>query len=252
VRLAPGLVLIVLLAVIGCGDKSTTLKVPKAEGPIGEGASGVWIFQPAGKAKNLVVYFHGQGGPTEATPQNHLPWIEHLVERGSVVLYPRYEMTYEVDPMQYVLEGVKTAAKRVDLDRLPVLAIGYSRGGPLAVEYGAVAKGNGLPVPNSILSVFPAGLGNQQKIVDLTPLDHSTALTMQVGTDDDVVGRGGAAYLAQRLQQAGFPGDRILVDVVASHGSFTANHLAPLRTSPGAKQAFWNPADEILTSLEQG
>ncbi len=159
-RLGPGLLaLALLLALLGCGGESEKALSP-SEGPIGKGASGIWIYRPAGTPKDLVIYLHGQGGPTEATPENHLPWITHLVSRGSIVLYPRYEMDYEAEPMQFIANGIRTAAKRVDLDGLPVLVIGYSRGGGLAVEYGAVAGEEDLPVPDAILGVLPAGFGN--------------------------------------------------------------------------------------------
>jgi acetyl esterase/lipase len=138
-RFGPALFTVTLLLAAGCGGKDSAPTKATSEGPIGKGASGVWIYQPAGKPKDVVVYFHGQGGPEEATPANHLPWINHLVKRGSVVIYPRYEMSYEADPMQFITNAVRTAQKRVDLGGLPVLVIGYSRGGAIAVEYGAVA-----------------------------------------------------------------------------------------------------------------
>jgi predicted esterase len=252
-RLGPGLVaLAFLMASAGCGGHDELPSKATAEGPIGQGASGVWLYRPAGKPKDLVVYFHGQGGAVEATPENHLPWIRHLVARGSIVVYPRYETVYEVDPMEYIVNGVRAATKRVDVDGLPVLAIGYSRGGALAVEYGAVAGEKEVPVPDSIMSVFPATFGNQQNEIDLGPLARFTQLLMLVGDKDTVVGAGGAATLGQRLQASGFPGENIQVAVVKSHGAFTADHFAPLSTSPGAKAAFWKPADAVLDVLDQG
>ncbi len=173
-RLARGLVILTaVLALLGCGESNFPRR-PTAVGPIGKGAAGVWLFRPAGKPRNVVVYFHGQGGFREATPANHRQWIDHLVARGSVVVYPRWELTYETDPMRYVAAGVRAAMKRADVGELPVLAIGYSRGAALAVEYGAVAGKSGLPVPDGIMSVFPTSLGNEGEIIDLTSLDHST------------------------------------------------------------------------------
>ena len=204
-RLVPGLViLIAVLALLGCGGSNLPDR-PTIVGPIGKGASGVWLFRPAGKPKDIVVYFHGQGGAQEATPVNHRPWIDHLVARGSVVVYPRWELTYESDPMQFVVTGVRAATKHVDVGGLPVLAIGYSRGGALAVEYGAIAGGNGLPVPDRIMSIFPASVGNEQHLIDLAPLDHSTRLLILMGQDDTIVGRAGARVLLRRLQLGGFP-----------------------------------------------
>lgn len=250
-RLGPGLLaLTVVLALTGCGDSKEFPRRATAAGPLGRGASGVWLYRPAGRPKDLVVYFHGQGGPTEATPENHLPWINHLVARGSIVVYPRYEMTYEADPMRYIVEGVSTATNRIETDDLPVLAIGYSRGGAIAVEYAAVASRFGLPVPDSIISVFPASHGNQQREIDLTPLPHSTTVLIMIGRQDSVVGGTGARYLLRRLEQAGYPGENIELDFVSSHGAFEATHSAPLDTTPAAQAAFWKPADELLDELD--
>lgn len=250
-RLVSGLViLIAVLALLGCGDsKSNFPEKPTAEGPIGKGAAGVWLFRPAGKPRNVVVYFHGQGGFREATPANHRQWIDHLVARGSVVVYPRWELTYETDPMRYVVAGVRAATKRLDVGELPVLAIGYSRGAALAVEYGAVAAGNELLVPDRIMSVFPTSLGNEGDIIDLTSLDHSTRLLILVGAEDALIGRAGARDLLRRLEAGGFPAPNIRVDDVESSPGFVADHMAPLRNSPAARAAFWRPADLLLVEL---
>jgi hypothetical protein len=242
--------LIVAVALAGCGGTSTHYPDhATATGPIGAGAKGVWVFQPAGKPKNVVVFFHGQGGAREATPVNHRPWIDHLVQRGSIVIYPRYELTYEPDPIPFVVAGVKAAMLHVDTKGLPVLAIGYSRGGGLVVEYGAFAKKNGLPVPNAIQAVFPAGQGDERRIIPLKGIDPKTAILLQIGEDDTVVAGGGARFLLSRLKQAGFPGNRIQLDVVRSQQGLISNHFAPLQTTPAAKAEFWGVADRMLTDL---
>jgi poly(3-hydroxybutyrate) depolymerase len=251
-RLGPGLLaLTLLLAVVGCGGGESFSDEATSAGPLGEGSSGVWVYEPAGKPKDLVIYLHGQGGPTETTPKNHLPWIKHLVSRGSVVLYPRYEMDYEAEPMQFIANGIRTAEKRVDLDDLPVLVIGYSRGGGLAVEYGAFAGEEDLPVPDAIMSVFPAGFGNANEQVDLSPIPHTTEILFLVGDQDTVVDTRGAAFTGSRLQDAGFPGENIHLDLVESRGDFVADHFAPMSTTPAARAAFWDPADRILDALDE-
>jgi hypothetical protein len=246
------LALLLLIAVAaGCGGGGGTAYPDKASetGPFVKGSKGAWLFRPSGKPKNVVVYFHGQGGPIEATPKNHRPWIQHLVDRGSIVVYPRYETNYEVDPLLFALKGVQRALKDVDVKGLPVLAIGYSRGGALAVEYGAVAPGNDVPVPSQIMSVFPAGQGNERHLIDLSTLPDSTRLLIQIGTDDTVVDGAGARYLLGRLKQAGFPGDNIRLDVVRSKIGFSSDHFAPLGATPGAQAAFWQPADKLLDGM---
>jgi len=251
-RRGPGLIaLILLLALSGCGGSKSYPKTATVVGPIGLNEDAVWVYRPAGKPKDVVVFFHGQGGPDEATPKNHLPWIRHLVKRGSIVIYPRFEVFYTQDPIPHIVSSVRVATKRVDVDGLPVLAIGYSRGGALAVEYGAVAKKNKVPVPGEIMSIFPASVGNEGHIVDLKPLDHSTQLVIQMGQADRVVGRTGARALLRRLQQGGFPARNIRLDFVSSQPGFVADHVSPLRTSAAARAAFWSVADELLGELNK-
>ena len=243
--------LILLAALAGCGGSGSSYPdKATATGPIVKGPGGVWIFQPAGKPKDVVVFFHGQGSFHEATPVNHRPWIDHLVQRGSLVIYPRYELTYEPDPIPFVVKGVQTAMQHVDTKGLPVLAIGYSRGGGLVVEYGAFAKQNGLPVPNAIMAVFPAGQGDERRIISLKNLDHKTAILLQTGEDDNVVAGGGARFLLSRLKKAGFPGNRIQLDIVRSQQGLVSNHFAPLQTTPAAKAEFWGVADRMLNDLD--
>jgi hypothetical protein len=252
-RLGPALIaLALLLALSGCGGSKTSYpKTATMVGPIGQNEDAVWVFRPAGKPKDLVVFFHGQGGPDEATPKNHLPWIRHLVKRGSIVVYPRWEVLYTQDPISYIIPSVRAATKRVDVNGLPVLAIGYSRGGALAVEYGAVATKNKVPVPGEIMSTFPASVGNEGHIVDLKPLDHSTQLVIQMGQADRVVGRAGARVLLSRLQKGGFPAGNIRLDFVNSGPGFVADHTAPLRTTAAAQTAFWSVADKLLAELNK-
>ena len=136
--LTPVVVAALLLAGCGGGGGSAYPDKPSVAGPFTSDKNGVWIFRPAGAPKRVVIYFHGQGGPTETTPINHRKWIDHLVSRGAVVIYPRYELDYSPAVLLPAVTGVQRAAKRLDLEGLPVLSLGYSRGAALAVEYAAL------------------------------------------------------------------------------------------------------------------
>ena len=106
-----------------------------------------------------MIFFHGQGDETEATPANHRPWIDHLVKKGAVVVYPRYEQVYSRAVLDPAVAGIRQASGRLELKGLPVLALGYSRGAALAVEYAAVAKREHVPVPDAVESVNPVPYG---------------------------------------------------------------------------------------------
>jgi pimeloyl-ACP methyl ester carboxylesterase len=242
-------VLAALLVLAGCGGGGTSYPAePTVAGPLASGSKGVWLFRPAGKPKRLVIFFHGQGGPAETTPTNHRDWIDHLVERGAVVVYPRYETDYSAGVIDATTSGVRTAMQRLGPESLPVLALGYSRGAALAVEYAAVAPGQHLPVPDAIESVNPVPYGEQARIVDLRPIRPSTILAVLV-SEKDPYASDGAGLLLERLREAGFPGRQVQLNVARSRGSFVAGHLAPLSSSPAARAAYWAPTDALLATL---
>jgi hypothetical protein len=239
---------LLLLPACGGGGGSSHHARESITGPLVKGSKGVWIFQPAGKPKQLVIFFHGQGGPVEATPRNHRPWIDHLVKRGAAVVYPRYEESYSQAVLDPAVAGIRTASKRLGLSGVPVLALGYSRGAALAVEYAAVAPARGVPVPEAIETVNPVPYGEQARIVDLHPLRPMTLVAVLI-SDRDPHAVDGSTMLLHRLRDAGFPGQRIELNVAHSHDSFVADHLAPLSTSPAARAAYWKPTDVLVAKL---
>jgi acetyl esterase/lipase len=241
-------VVLAALALAGCGG-STAAK-PSVVGPIGAGGKGVWLFRPAGEAKRLVIFFHGQGGPAETTPTNHRPWIDHLVRKGAIVLYPRYETNYSRAVLGNAEVGVRQAMERLGPQKLPVLALGYSRGGALAVEYAAAAPGRHLPVPNAIQSVNPVPFGEWTHVTNLSPLRRGTTLSMLISQDDPQATQG-LTMLLNRLRRIDFPPDRVQLHVARSHGSFTADHIAPLSALPAARAAYWAPTDALLAALSR-
>jgi acetyl esterase/lipase len=211
--------------------------------------NGVWTFLPAGKPKRLVIFFHGQGGVIEATPQNHRAWIDHLVKRGAIVVYPRYEIEYSQAVIDPAIQGIQTADRQLSLDGLPVLALGYSRGAAMAVEYAALAARRGVPEPDAIETVNPVPYGETARVVNLKPIRPATILAILI-SDKDPHAIDGSTMLLNRLRDAGFPGKQIELDVAHSRKGFVADHLAPLSTAPAARKAYWSPTDSLLTTLQ--
>jgi predicted esterase len=242
---ASGILLVLSLA--ACGSSRSISVV----GPLGKGADQVWVFEPAGKPKDVVVFIHGLGNG-ELTPANHRPWLEHLAKEGSAVLYPRYETTLgQPDAVLHVLAAVRIGLRRLHRPGVPEIAIGYSRGGEIVIDYAAVARGAG-PAPREVLSVFPGTVDPVDPPLDLRGISPQTRLTILVGDRDTVVDGAGARQMLTRLASAGFPGDRISLSVVKSHGRFVVTHLAPLEVSPAAKTAFWDRADRIVERARGG
>jgi len=240
---------LLMLPACGGGGGASLPTKPSVAGPLVQGSKGVWIFRPAGRPKRLVIFFHGQGGPVEATPANHRAWIDHLVNRGAAVVYPRYEEDNSAAVLDPAVAGIRTASERLGLKgRVPVLALGYSRGAALAVEYAAVSPRKEVPVPDAIESVNPVPYGEQARIVDLRPLRPSTVMAVLI-SDRDPHAVDGSTLLLHRLRDSGFPGEQIRLNVAKSHGSFVADHLAPLSALPAARAAYWQPTDALLAGL---
>lgn len=165
------------------------------------------------------------------------------------MLYPRYEQRAgDRDAVLHILAGVRTGLKRLGSPKVPLVAIGYSRGGELVADYAAVARAAGPPAA-AVLSVFPGTVDPADPPLDLRGIDPAALVTILFGDRDEVVDGGGARQLLARLQQAGFPPARISIDPVRSHGDFVASHLAVLDTSPAARDAFWKPADELVARV---
>ena len=153
--------------------------------------------------------------------------------------------------MLHVLAAVRTGLRRLHRPGLPLVAIGYSRGGEIVVDYAAVARGVG-PAPRAVLSVFPGTVDPVDPPLDLRSISRRTRLTILVGDRDTVVDGAGARQMLGRLAAARFPGDRISLVVVKSQGRFVVTHLAPLEVSLAAKRAFWDRADRIVERARAG
>lgn len=129
---------------------------------------------------------------------------------------------------------------------MPTVVIGYSRGGRLAVDYAALAPAVE-QTPAAVMSVFPPILNpDVEAVIDLASIDPSTHIWILVGDRDQSVGREGARELLRRLSQGNFPPANVRAILVTSKGNFEAHHGAPLRTSAGAKRAFWDRADRLI------
>ena len=243
------LLLVAVAATAGCGGSSAPkLKAVEQQGPLGSGAKEVWFYPAKGEARSLVIFLHGYGGPVEETPKNHIPWLKHLAAEGSDVIYPRYEVGGAADPYPNIDAAIDQASPRLGKPHVPVILIGYSRGGRVAVDYAAVRAARGQE-PAAVLAVFPGEHSQFEKLGPLKRLDSKLKLEIMLGDKDTSVDGRGARLILARLEIAGFPGSQIKLLGVKSTKSFTADHFAVMKTSPGAKAEIWKPADELINSV---
>jgi pimeloyl-ACP methyl ester carboxylesterase len=232
------------LVLAGCGGAHGPRV--RVEGPIGQKADAYWLFRPTGHVRAVVVFLHGLDD-SELIPANHRAWLRHLALQGDAVVYPKYEtVPGQFGANRHIEDAVLAALDRLDVPKAPVVAIGYSRGGRLAVEWAAASRVFGRQ-PRAVMSIFPGSLNPRlEERIDLRALDPATRIQILVGEADQ---RSGAQELLRRLREASFPPERIQAVLIESKKGFVADHFSVFQTSAAARAAFWARADRMVDSL---
>jgi len=247
VRLA--LLLAAVAVTAGCGGSTAPKPKPvQQQGSVGSGPRQVWFYAAKGKPRSLVIFLHGYGGPVEETPKNHVAWLKHLAAEGSDVVYPRYEVGVSTNPYPDIDAALASARRRLGNPHVPVVVIGYSRGGRLAIDYSAALAAHGHE-PRLALLVYPAVHAPGERLISLRSFDPRLRVVMMVGDKDKVVDGAGARVVLARLELTRFPASRIKLMVVRSTRTFKATHLSVLGESPGAKAEIWRPTDQLIDSV---
>lgn len=209
----------------------------------GEGNNQYWVFEPAGpipESAPLIVFNHGWGA---MNPRVYGAWIEHIVRRGNIVVYPRYQAEWRHPPGEITanaIQAVKDALARLqkgghvrpELDKVAI--VGHSAGGQITANMAALAKSARLPEPKAIMCVQPGkSWSRSQRIVipleDLSKISKSILLLTVVGDKDKVARDIDAKRIFNETPQIPLANKDYVIIVSDDHGrpALTANHFAP-------------------------
>lgn len=210
----------------------------------GDGDSEYWIFEPAGptpKSAPVIIFNHGWG---VMTPNVYGAWIKHLVRRGNIVIYARYQSSLLTKMTDFTPNAVAamTAALaelkagdhvRPQLDRVAV--VGHSMGGAITANLAALASSQGLPIPKAICCVEPANKSVfaqyfQMPMENLHKIPANTLALVIVGDRDIMAGDETAKWIFWSLKQIPAANKDYVTLVSDDHGSpaLVANHMAPV------------------------
>jgi dienelactone hydrolase len=218
------------------------------------GAQGWWLFTPSAPVPAtapVVVFCHGWSA---IDPKAYRAWIDHLVRRGNIVVYPNYQelRTPGPDFLPNAIAGIRAALTdladghagiRADLDR--VAAVGHSAGGVLAAQLAAVAQREGLPPLRASMPVEP-GDGSREgrrrariPVIDLQPMPPRTLLLVVVGGDDHWAGEQVGLDLYAHATRVPATNKNVVELESDAHGTpeLIANHAAASASSdPGSSR----------------
>ena len=83
----------------------------------GTGATQYWLFEPAApvpKSAPVVVFLHGWGG---VNPDPYRAWIDHIVRRGNIVVYPRYQADLLTPASAFTPNAINAVLSALDVLR---------------------------------------------------------------------------------------------------------------------------------------
>ena len=207
----------------------------------GTGGQEYWIFEPNApkpSSSSLIVFLHGWGG---MNPLYYGAWLDHLVRRGNIVVYPRYQsglLTPVKDFTPNTIRAIKDAIARLqtetghvrpDLNKFAV--VGHSMGGLLAANVAALASESGLPQVRAMMSVEP-GLTEAPvnfPLADLKKIPSEMLLLALVGDQDTLVGDRDAKRVYAESTRVSAENKDFITLVTDAHGTpaLQASHRAP-------------------------
>ena len=205
----------------------------------GAGDQEFWIFEPADSKPEtapVIVFMHGWSVMDTAP---YIDWVNHLVRRGNIVIYPRYQAKLTTAPATFTpntVAAIKQAltvldgADHVHPDRDKVAIVGHSFGGIIAANIAAVAASEaGMPVFKAVMCVEP-GNGGFPVNADYSKIPAKTLLLCVAGDQDKLVkDKNAKEIFAASTAVAAADKNYILVNS-DNHGSpaLTADHFAPV------------------------
>lgn len=162
-------------------------------------SDGYWLFepdQPKPDSADVIIFNHGYG---VWNPGPYGQWIEHLVRKGNIVIFPKYQNSDASLPSGYTANAVtgildafselNTNPNRVKPRMYHLAIIGHSYGGVITSNLCEGYSAYGTPKPKCFMLCEPGTGGfNGGRLSTYRNMDTDYNALIVVGDDDIVVG----------------------------------------------------------------
>ena len=210
----------------------------------GEGGKQYWIFEPASPKPDsapIIVFNHGWSA---LNPIFYQAWIDHIVRKGNIVIYPRYQESIFTSSDEFTsnaIWSIKDAIKRLnstehvkpELDKFAL--IGHSAGGLISINIASLAIKEGLPVPKAVFCVKPGKSRTESDEIgpvleDLSKVPEDTLILTMSGDRDDIVGSDDSKKIINETTSVKNENKNYIEMVSDEHGTppLIADHITPL------------------------
>jgi hypothetical protein len=163
-------------------------------------SDGYWMYEPTNPkpdSANVVVFNHGYG---VYNPGPYGAWIEHLVRKGNIVIFPRYQYNLTI-PLSSAFTNNSAKAIRDALTELVssssyvqpkydnMIIIGHSYGGVITSNLATQYSSYGIPKPKAIMLCMPGtSIYTLGRLNSYSAMDSSINILSVIGENDIVVG----------------------------------------------------------------
>lgn len=203
----------------------------------GSGSHEFWIFEPADPTPTsapVIVFNHGWGA---MFPVFYRAWVEHLVKRGNIVIYPRYQLTLNIGVRQATEHAIRSVQDAIlilqngpvqpELENFAI--VGHSLGGGITAEMAVLAQENTIPIPKAVMPVQPY-LRDDTMMNDFHQMPPTVLLLVVVGEDDTIAGDASARTIFGTADQIPASQKNFVMQTTDRYGypDLVADHTAPL------------------------
>lgn len=163
-------------------------------------SDGYWMYEPASPkpdSANVVVFNHGYG---VYNPGPYGAWIEHLVKKGNIVIFPRYQFNITVPLPSAFTNNAAKAIKDALIELKSnqnyaqpksenLILIGHSYGGVISSNLAVEYINYGIPKPKALMLCMPGtSVYTLGRINSYSTMDSGIHVLSIIGEDDVIVG----------------------------------------------------------------